>query len=320
MIPVRVIRKTLEAEDIFSFELVAEQGELPPFDAGSHIDVLTPGGLVRQYSLYGSPAEADCYKIAVLLEPASRGGSIAMHRSVRPGDLIQIGAPRNHFPLSGDAPDKPLLLAGGIGVTPILCMAERLAQLGVEFEMHYWTRSAGRTAFMKHILACDLALNVRFHFDDGPPEQKLGLGEVFVGPRSGRQAYICGPTGFLEAARAAARGSGWSDDQVHFEYFQAKPGLDAVTADQGEFEVQVAGTGAIYRVPPDKTVAQVLAENAVMVPLMCEQGVCGTCLTRVLSGVPEHRDLILTPKERARNDQFTPCCSRSKSPRLVLDL
>ena len=316
MIAVRVARKALEAEDICSFELVPERGRLPPFTAGSHIDVHIPGGLIRQYSLCSKPFDLDFYQIAVLRDPASRGGSIAMHASVHQGDLIQISEPRNHFPLETTT-DRPLLLAGGIGVTPILCMAERLAYVGAEFEMHYWTRSSTRTAFMKRLQSGALASNVQFHFDDGPPAQKLTLDEVFAETTAGRRAYICGPGGFLEAALNAARRARWDESQIHFESFKSAPVIDPGS---GAFEVQIASSGAVYVVPPDKTVAQVLAENSVLVPLSCEQGVCGTCLTRVLSGVPDHRDLVLTPHEQARNDQFTPCCSRSLSPRLVLDL
>jgi vanillate O-demethylase ferredoxin subunit len=314
---VRVAHKRSEAEDIVGFDLVSAYGDrLPSFSAGAHIDVHVPRGPVRRYSLCNSPTQDTRYQIAVLLDPFSRGGSIGMHSNVHEGDVITISRPRNHFPLEGTT-GHPLLLAGGIGVTPILCMAEQLARAGAEFEMHYWTRCESRTAFLSRIRASAFAANVRIQHDDSPVLQRVSLHQVFSNRTDARQAYICGPPGFLEAAREAARRSGWPDEQVHFEYF--RPRADGTRA-TGEFEVQIASTGAIYVVPPEKTVLQVLAENAVEVPVSCEQGICGTCITRVLSGEPEHRDMILTPQERARNDQFTPCCSRSRSPRLVLDL
>jgi len=314
---VRVAHKRREAEDIVGFDLVSpDGGRLPSFEAGAHIDVHVSEGLIRQYSLCNSTAETDRYQIAVLLDPASRGGSIAMHRAVREGDVLRISRPRNHFPLNGTT-GRPLLLAGGIGVTPILCMAEQLAQARADFEMHYWTRSEAKTAFLHRIRSSTFAANVSVHFDDGPAEQHLSLQSVLAHRADARRAYICGPLGFLKAARDAASEGGWPDECVHFEYFKphAEGGLTP-----GAFEVQIASTGAVFVVPPDKTVTQVLAENSVEVPVSCEQGVCGTCITRVLSGAPDHRDLVLTPEERARNDQFTPCCSRSSSPRLVLDL
>jgi vanillate O-demethylase ferredoxin subunit len=311
---VRVARKRIEADDIVSFDLARPDGQpLPAFDAGAHIDVHVPGGLVRQYSLCSRPWQLHDYQIAVLLAPASRGGSEAMHRAVREGDLIRISRPRNLFALA-NAPAPPLLVAGGIGVTPILCMAEQLAQAHAPFEMHYFARSRTRTAFLRRIEEASFASQVAFHFDDGPAEQQLPLTRLFARPHEHRRAYVCGPAGFLDASLQAARQAGWAEDRVHFESFTPR----AQDAPSLAFEVQIASTGAVYVVPPDKTVVQVLAEHSVNVPLSCEQGICATCLTRVLAGTPDHRDFILTPEERAVS--FTPCCSRSLSPRLVLDL
>ncbi len=312
-----IARKWREADGIVSFDLKPGSGaRLPSFTAGAHIDVHVPGGIVRQYSLCNNPAEVDRYQIAVLLDPASRGGSSGMHSAVHEGDLIRISKPRNHFPLAA-TDGRPLLLAAGIGVTPILCMAEALTEVGADFTMHYWARSAAQTAFVDRIRSSGFARNVSFHFDNGPAHQLLSLESAFRNRLDGQRAYLCGPLGFLDAARAAARQSGWPDDRVHFEYFKPHVGKDQMS---GIFEVQIASTGAVYVVPPEKTVAQVLAEHAIEIPLSCEQGICGTCITRVLEGVPDHRDLVLTAQERAKNDQFTPCCSRALSPRLVLDL
>ena len=316
-IAVRVARKQQEAVDICSFELVAEDGAaLPAFSAGSHVDVHLPGGLVRPYSLCNPPGENHRYLIGVLRDPASRGGSQAMHDQVQEGQTLQISAPANHFALAHEA-RKHLLLAGGIGVTPILCMAERLANTGADFEMHYCTRSPDRTAFYPRIAASSFAPKVQFHFDDGMAEQKLDIPALLNALTSGVHLYVCGPKGFMDAVLNTARSQGWPEDQLHYEFFA---GAVATSDTDASFEVQIASSGQIVVVPRDKTVVQALAEAGVEVQMSCEQGVCGTCLTRVIEGIPDHKDMYLTPEEQAANDQFTPCCSRSKTPRLVLDL
>jgi vanillate O-demethylase ferredoxin subunit len=314
---VRVARKTVEAEGICSFELVRTDGQpLPAFAAGSHVDVDVPGGLTRQYSLCNDPAETHRYLIAVLRDAGSRGGSVAMHDGVNEGDVLGISAPKNHFALAHDAASH-LLLAGGIGVTPLLCMAERLAHVGAAFEMHYCARSKARTAFVPRIEASAFASRVAFHFDDGAAAQRLDLDAVLSRQEPGRHLYVCGPKGFMDAVLETARAKGWPEAQIHYEFFGADV---AVRADDGSFEVQLASSGRVIPVAADRTVVQALADAGVSVATSCEQGVCGTCLTRVIEGVPDHRDMYLTPEEQAAGDQFLPCCSRSKSARLVLDL
>jgi vanillate O-demethylase ferredoxin subunit len=314
---VRVERKTQEALDICTFELVDTSGKpLPAFSAGSHIDVQLPGGLTRQYSLCNDPQESHRYLIGVLKDPATRGGSKAMHEAVNVGDTLTISAPRNHFPLAHEAAHS-LLLAGGIGVTPILCMAERLAIAGASFEMHYATRSRERTAFHERITRSAFAPKVQFHFDDGAQEQKLQLATLLAAPKAGTHLYVCGPKGFMDAVLKTARDQGWPEPQIHFEYFGAEV---KASADDGSFEVRLASSGKTVLIPKDQTIVAALAAAGVEILTSCEQGVCGTCITRVLEGVPDHRDLYFTPEEQAQNDQFTPCCSRSKSPLLVLDL
>ena len=203
-LPVKVIRKTLEAQDIASFELARADGApLPAFSAGSHIDVQVPGGLTRQYSLCNDAAEQHRYRIAVLRDPASRGGSVAMHDSVHEGDVITISTPRNHFALH--PAQRTLLLAGGIGVTPLLCMAQRLAAINADFTLHYCTRSAERTAFRAEIAASSFADRVRFHYDAGPPEQKLDLEAALGLPAPGTRLYVCGPTGFIDHVVGTAK-------------------------------------------------------------------------------------------------------------------
>ena len=314
---VRVAAKKAEAQDICSFELVEVSGRgLPAFSAGSHVDIHLGAGLTRQYSLCNDPAESHRYLIAVLRDPATRGGSLAMHDRVQVGDLLQISAPKNHFALAHDA-QRHLLLAGGIGVTPILCMAERLAATGAEFEMHYCTRSLERTAFAGRIAAAPFAPRVQLHFDDGPAGQRFDIAARLATPEPGTHLYVCGPKGFMDAVLASARQQGWPESQLHWEFFAAEV---ASKATDESFEVQVASSGRVVVVPKNQTVVQALAAAGIEVPTSCEQGVCGTCITRVIEGIPDHKDLYFTPEEQAANDQFTPCCSRAKSARLVLDL
>jgi vanillate O-demethylase ferredoxin subunit len=318
MIAVRVLRKTVEAEGICSFELAAADGHpLPAFSAGSHIDVQVADGLTRQYSLCNDSAETHRYLIGVLREPASRGGSAAMHDRVQVGDVIQISAPKNHFALAHEA-KRSLLLAGGIGITPILCMAERLAQTGADFEMHYCTRSPARTAFAERIRASAFADKVTFHHDDGDAAQKLDIAALLAKPEPGCHVYVCGPKGFMDAVLGTARAGGWPEAQLHFEFFTSDAAQPR-DADEA-FDVKLASSGRIVHVPKGVTVLRALDEAGVMLPFSCEQGVCGTCITRVIEGVPDHRDMYFTPEEQAANAEFTPCCSRSKTPVLVLDL
>ena len=316
-IKVRVALRREEAEDIISLELVpVDGGQLPSFGAGAHIDVEVAPGLTRQYSLCNNPLDRDRYEIGVLLEPASRGGSIALHR-VPEGAELRISAPRNHFELEARA-ERTLLLAGGIGVTPILCMAERLSAIDADFTMHYSTRSRARCAFFDRISRSHLATRVQIHFDDGADDQKLDIAAALGDPTPGTHLYVCGPSGFINAVLTTASARGYPDAQVHREYFRADTA--AMFAEGGSFEVKLASTSAVYAVPSDRTVLEVLRAHGVKVPTSCEQGVCGACLTRVLDGVPEHRDYYLTTEERSANDRFMPCCSRSRSPTLVIDL
>jgi vanillate O-demethylase ferredoxin subunit len=280
------------------------------------VDVQLPGGLTRQYSLCNDPKETHRYMIGVLRDPASRGGSVAMHDQVAEGDVLQISAPRNHFPLAHDAKHS-LLLAGGIGVTPILCMAERLAITGAGFEMHYCTRTRERTAFYERIAGSAFSEKAQFHFDDGAADQKLDLAKLLAKPEAGTHLYVCGPKGFMDAVLGTARKQGWPEAQIHFEFF----GAEVTKSDDDEsFDVKLASSGRVIRIARDKSVTQALSEAGVEIQTSCEQGVCGTCLTRVLEGIPDHKDLYLMPEEQEANDQFLPCCSRSKSPVLVLDL
>lgn len=316
LLQVRIARKAQEALDIVTLELAPVEGEhLPAFSAGSHIDVEIRPGLVRQYSLCNDPTEKHRYLIGVLRDPASRGGSVAVHDELQEGQVIHISPPRNHFALT-QAPHS-LLLAGGIGVTPILCMAERLAQIGSDFEMHYCSRSPERMAFRQRIEQSCYAAQVHEHFDDGDPAQKLDLPAVLDAQPAGTHLYVCGPAGFIDFVSATAEQKGWGKERIHFEYFAAKA-VD--TSEDGSFEVQVASTGKVYTIGKDDSIVSVLAEDGVEITTSCEQGICGACITRVLQGQPDHRDQVLTDQERNEENWFTPCCSRSLTPKLVLDI
>lgn len=313
---VKIVSKEPAAEGVMRFELrPTESGCLPEFSAGAHIDVRLPNGAVRQYSLCNDPSERDRYEIAVLLDPSGRGGSRSAHVDLSTGDLLQISVPRNQFPLHPAR--HSILLAGGIGITPMLSMAEQLTQDGASFELHYCARSNARMAYKDRILRSHYAGQTYFHFDDGDPIQRFDANQVLAHPDVDVHLYVCGPQGFMDYVINSARQLHWADTSIHFEYFSAPK----VTANgRGEFEVQLASSGMLIKVPAGKSIAQALGDAGIAVPLSCEQGICGTCLVGVLDGIPEHRDYYLSEDAKATNRQVTLCCSRALSPRLVLDL
>ncbi len=317
MFEVIVVQKRHEAEGVCSFELRREDEQpLPAFTAGAHIDVRVSADITRQYSLCNSPLERDRYLIAVLHEPQSRGGSRGMHEGIGVGDRLSISAPKNHFPLKAGA-RRSVLLGGGIGITPMLAMAFQLAHEGSEFELHYCVREPRRAAFFQHIAASGFADNVRLHFDSGERDQLLDVNHVLAEPHADTHLYVCGPNGFMDYVINAAHSLGWPTEQIHREYFA--PAVVAHDVDQA-FEVELAESGLIFEIPADKTVLEVLCASGIELPSSCKQGVCGACMTPVIEGVPDHRDVFMSDKEHTLNDQFTPCCSRSKTRRLVLAL
>jgi vanillate monooxygenase ferredoxin subunit len=314
---VKVAAKYAETADIFSYELVSPDGSpLPPFTAGAHIDVRVRRHIVRQYSLCNSPHERHRYVIAVLNDADSRGGSLAMHERVEAGDLLDISAPKNRFPLDLNAAHS-LLIAGGIGITPLLCMAHELTHQGAPLMLHYCARSRDRMAFAQDIEHCEFAAHAHFHFDDGDAAQKLDINNVLAATPRDAHVYVCGPAGFIRWIIDAARDASWPAAQVHREYFAAEP-IDV--SSNRAFVVELARSGRVINVAADESIVQALAREGIDVPVSCEQGVCGTCLTAVVAGEPEHRDVYLTDAERAANKIILPCCSWSRSECLVLDL
>lgn len=305
-----------EALDIRSFELVPVVGNaLLAYTAGSHIDVHLAPGLTRQYSLCGLPGTSDRYLIAVKREPASRGGSAAMH-ALKVGDELQIGAPRNNFPIHADA-SHHLLIAGGIGVTPLLSMAQELLRCSGSFALQYFSRSAEYTAFRDLLSQPGLRERVSFHYALDAERVRTYLRRLLWERAPDAHLYLCGPRPFMDLVESLAAPT-WPPDAVHLEYFVADP--SALAGPRESFEVAVASSGARYLVPSDKTIVQVLAENGIAVPVSCEQGVCGTCLTGVIDGVPDHRDIVLTDEEKRRCDRMLLCVSRAHSSSITLDL
>jgi vanillate O-demethylase ferredoxin subunit len=312
---VRLQNIAKEADDIASFELAAPDGrDLPPFAAGAHVDVHLPGGLVRQYSLCNPPGERHRYVVAVLREAAGRGGSLAMHDALRAGDLVTISEPRNNFPLREDA-RRHLLIAGGIGVTPLLAMVHRLNALGANYELHYCTRTAEKTAF-RAVLDRIANGRVRYHHDGGDPSRGVDLTKLLWTHELGTHLYCCGPAGLMAAVKAAS--AHWPVGTVHFEFFAPVATPAGQAAADGGFEVKLAASGESFTVPPDKSILQVLRDHGRDIDSSCEAGTCGTCMTAFVEGEPDHRDFVLDDDQR--QSHIMVCVSRAKSAVLVLDI
>jgi len=307
-----------EAGNIVRLRLVDPKGTaLPAFEAGAHLDLHLKDGeidLWRQYSLCSDPATADFYEVGVLLDPKSRGGSVAVHRLATPGTVFEVEGPRNHFPLDETA-RKSVLLGGGIGITPMLAMAQRLHALGHDFTLHYCTRSKDVTAFRDLIETAPWGSKAVLHFDDQQPGQRLDLARDLPAPGPDTHLYVCGPQGFMDWVIASAQAAGHAPANVHREYFSAE-----VDTSGASFEVVAQRSGLTVTVGPEDTIAKALAKAGVKIEVKCEEGVCGTCVTDVLEGTPDHRDKFLTEDEREEGTMICACCSRSCSPRIVLDI
>lgn len=320
---VRVQSITYQGEDINAYEVVPlDSDTLPSFEPGSHIDLYFRDGRVRQYSLCNDSRERNRYVFAVQRERNGRGGSEAIFKEVHVGRVLVISEPRNAFPLVEDA-KKHLLVAGGIGITPILSMAKFLSRSGSDFELHYCTRSPEKTAFYDDLTTLANCSNLHVYHDGGNPEKGANLTDIVGDSVPGKHLYVCGPAGFLQAVREAA--SHWHNDHVHFESFS--PPLTNFCSEHDNshdqsipigFEVTLARTGETFTIPPDKTILEVLRSHGYDLPSSCEAGVCGTCKVRFLEGEPDHLDYILNDDEK--REALLICCSRSKSRTLVLDL
>ncbi len=305
-----------EAQNIISIELRPMPGEnLPAFEAGAHIDLHLPGGLVRSYSLANDCNERHRYLLGILKDQNSRGGSRCVHEQLRVGTALSISAPRNNFPLN-DKADHSVLIAGGIGITPILSMARRLHALGRSFELIYLARSRAAAAFSSDLTA--LGCKVHWHFDDeagGPPS----LSDLLSSrpPQGNTHYYACGPAVMLDAFENVCAQLGYAN--AHIERFSA---VEVKAADDAcsRFTVELRKSGQTFEVTPDTTLHKKLIALKIQVPFSCEEGICGACETRVLEGTPDHRDMVLSSAEHASNQVMMVCVSGCKSERLVLDL
>lgn len=284
-------------------------GSLPSTEPGAHITLNLPNGLERQYSVVCASAVPRAYVVGIKRDPASRGGSTYIHDSLRVGTVLPVRRPRNNFPLVENA-SHSVLIAGGIGVTPILCMAQRLTDLGRSFELHYSNRSRTDAAFLDRVGRLAAAT---LHFDD-ERGGLLPIDRIVQGAAADAHLYCCGPAPMLAAFETACAGR--AADHIHVEYFTARE--EAATS--GGFTVRLARSGREVEVPESKTILHALRDAGLEVPSSCEAGVCGACETAVVSGIPDHRDAILSEKERQANATMMICCSGSKTKTLVLDL
>lgn len=311
----RVIKET---DDVIRLILAKENGEvLPTYQAGAHIVVQLPSGLRRQYSLCFLPELGHEYEIAVFKEPNSRGGSQQIH-ALSEGDVLKVFKPQNHFLLNN--PRSPALLMGaGIGVTPLMAMAQMLHKSGTDFCLHYSAKSTVKAAYYAFLNAAPFSEKVKFHFSDDI-NGRANISAILASETDKRDIYVCGPQAYIDEVINTALELGWPKERLHQEYFTGPKSQTPKDAPREAFQVKVASTGQVYEVKAGMTITQTLLDNGVDIPISCEEGWCGTCLVRVLEGEPEHLDLFLSEQEQSDGEQIIPCCSRSRSDCLVLDI
>lgn len=312
LLEVLLVSIGIAAAETKLFELRRVDGQpLPSVAPGAHIDVHLPSGLVRQYSITTAEDRPQCYRIGVKRDEPGRGGSREMHDELMVGTTLRISPPRNNFALVEDALHS-VLIAGGIGITPIWSMVQRLAASRRSWELHYSCRTRSHAAFLTEIEA--LGDRVHLHFDDEADGRLLDLRAIVAAAPEDSHLYCCGPTPMLSAFEEAVGTR--PAELVHVEYFTARE----AAATEGGYVVELRASGREFFIPAGKTILDVLREAGIPVNHSCEIGVCGTCETRLIEGTPDHRDEFLTPVERAGNKTIMICCSGSLGPRLVLDL
>jgi phthalate 4,5-dioxygenase reductase subunit len=314
MMALRIRAKTEIAQDIFLFDLVPLQpGDLPAFTAGSHVLVRTPSGLSRRYSLCNDPADRSRYLIAVKREKAGRGGSVSMAEDTTAGDELLVSPPLNYFPLDDEAASH-VLIAGGIGITPILAMMHELKAKGADFRLIYCTRSPETTAFLDELSDPALTGRILVHHDHGDRERSLGIGPLMAERPQGAHVYCCGPRPLMHTVRDATRH--WPSSTVHFEDF----GTSVSPADGADrpFGVQLARSGVTLEVSVGASILEALRQHGFIVPSSCESGTCGSCRTKLLAGVADHRDFVLDEDEQ--KNEIMICVSRARSGALTLDI
>lgn len=324
-IKVKVDALIAQGESNLAIRLVALEGVLPSFTAGAHIDLHLPNGLIRQYSIASAPSEQRYYVLCVKKEMTSRGGSAYIHQSLRVGDILTVSMPRNVFALHEGS--HYLLIAGGIGITPLLSMAAALNEAKKTFELHYYVRHKKEAAFVRQLeKGFEYGKVFLYVSQEGysprvflPPELACAQNDHTQLPR---QLYVCGSSGFMQYVINAAVEKGWSEQYIHQESFgPAEKDVVEGDTDESSFEVELQSTQQVFVVPQGKTIASVLMEAGIDVPLSCEMGICGACLTEVKQGQPDHKDTVQSDEEKCASvQQIAICCSRSLSPRLTLDL
>jgi phthalate 4,5-dioxygenase reductase subunit len=303
-----VSRKKFLAKDIEEFTLIHPDGQLlPSFTPGSHITIVTPSGASRRYSLVNDGDEPDHYKIAIKLEANSRGGSTSMHEQANEGTTLMVGSPENEFELV--AAPKYLLIAGGIGITPILAMARHLTAEGKSFKLVYCTRSPEETAYLNEVSEFR---NAYIHHDNGDIDEFYDFWDHFETPGV-EHIYCCGPAPMMEEIKALS--GHWPEGRVHFEDFN---GVEAVRVDDTPFTIRLLESGREVLVPADRTILEALRDAGESIVSSCESGTCGTCKCRLIEGEVDHRDLVLMDDEK--NDYIMLCVSRAKSGELVVGL
>jgi ferredoxin-NADP reductase/nitrite reductase/ring-hydroxylating ferredoxin subunit len=308
-----VARKWWAAEDVVGLELKPLSGTLPAFQPGAHIDVTLPDGTLRQYSLTNGPGEWESWVIGVRRQRDSRGGSRMIAEQLREGDLLAVSEPRHKFPLRRDA-TRTVLIAGGIGITPLLAMAKALQHGGHPFELHAFARSAGHLPFADRLQAFGDHLHRHLGQD---PDQTAAAVRSLLGPHGFAQhVYVCGSARMIDTVTRAAADLGWPEEAVHYEHFSNDRAIDASSA----FTVELARSALTVSVPPGVTLLAAIRDAGVTVPSSCEKGACGTCVVPVLDGVPDHQDVYLNATEKRACRAIVTCVSRAQTARLVLDL
>ncbi len=312
----KVARIVDETPRIKSIELVAaDGGALPAFTAGAHIDVTLGNGETRSYSLLNDATETHRYVVAVLREAQSRGGSTYVHDRLRAGDVLDASPPANNFPLN-EAGERHILIAGGIGITPLMAMSRRLAGRGASFTLHYCAKSRAEAAFVD-ALEAEFGPRLKTHFDGGDIARGLDVAALLKERPPAAHVYVCGPPGLIRAVREAARH--WPKGSVHYELFRGSEADIALRSSDRAFEIVLQRAGKTLIVPADKSILQTLAEAGIKIKTLCKEGVCGTCRVGLVEGRVDHRDEVLTDEERERNIQV--CVSRAlPGETLVLDL
>jgi ferredoxin-NADP reductase len=315
LIEVRLTEVETAARDtkVYTFRR-PDESRLPPYQPGAHIDIHLPNGMTRQFSLLNPDPDPASYVVAIKLDPASRGGSRYIFEKLKVGDTLKISAPRNNFPLVADA-EPVILFAGGIGITPIWCMAQQLAAQNRSWKLYYSCRSRADMAFLATLEKLG-PQSVTLHFDDEAGGKLLDLAAAIAAAPANAHFYCCGPNPMLKAFEAATAGR--PRHNVHVEYFTPKE--DAAAAKLGGFWVELARSGEEYFIPEGRKVLEVLFEAGVDVDYSCELGICGECVTRVISGKPVHHDSVLSEEEQASNEKVMICCCGCESERLVLDM